>query len=546
MYTARCRLTLGPATGFAGVNLSNTFSDRLQPNEVKASSTAGTAFDLIYCFNAWNTGTNACSTTTGSNNGNVNGITNNLDGNRSQFFSYDQLNRILTGQTVATYSASSAKCWGESYVYDTPGGGAWGNLVQINVAATTYNGCTQESLNVGVSASNQLTATGYSYDASGNMLTDSRNTYTFNAESEITSAASVNYTYDGDGNRVEKSNGKIYWYGAGTEILDESDASGNISNEYIFFGGKRVALRTVSSGTITYYAEDFLGTSRVILTSTGTVCYDADFYPFGGERAYTNTCSQNYKFEGKERDTETNNDDFGARYYASTIGRWLSPDWSSTAVAVPYANLNNPQTLNLYAMVHDNPETFADLDGHCYPLCTVVVGAVVGAVTGGGAEFIAEKVTGQPTNWSKIGNAAAGGAVTGAITGLAGPEAGLAAKAGTAVIASVTGGGTERALNGEKVVDPKAIAMDAAAGLISAGIEAGGEKLIAKPDPLKEVSKSDTKSIFVPKSDSQIATETTARNVTRTAVDTAAGTAADAGKRSQEEKKDPAKKIEHD
>src|SRR5262249_3380859 len=27
-------------------------------------------------------------------------------------------------------------------------------------------------------------------------------------------------------------------------------------------------------------------------------------------------------------------------------------------------NLTNPQTLNLYAMVADNPETFADLDGH--------------------------------------------------------------------------------------------------------------------------------------------------------------------------------------
>jgi RHS repeat-associated protein len=77
-----------------------------------------------------------------------------------------------------------------------------------------------------------------------------------------------------------------------------------------------------------------------------------------------NTCPQNYKFEGKERDTETNNDDFGARYYSSVYGRWLSPDWSAIPAPVPYANLNNPQTLNLYAMVSDNPETFADLDGH--------------------------------------------------------------------------------------------------------------------------------------------------------------------------------------
>ena len=48
----------------------------------------------------------------------------------------------------------------------------------------------------------------------------------------------------------------------------------------------------------------------------------------------------------------------------SRLGRWLSADWSAVPVAVPYANLSNPQTLNLYAMVSDNPETFADLDGH--------------------------------------------------------------------------------------------------------------------------------------------------------------------------------------
>ena len=42
----------------------------------------------------------------------------------------------------------------------------------------------------------------------------------------------------------------------------------------------------------------------------------------------------------------------------------MSSDWSSVPIAVPYANLTNPQTLNLYAMVSDNPITFADLDGH--------------------------------------------------------------------------------------------------------------------------------------------------------------------------------------
>jgi RHS repeat-associated protein len=68
--------------------------------------------------------------------------------------------------------------------------------------------------------------------------------------------------------------------------------------------------------------------------------------------------------KGKERDTETGNDDFGARYYSNRFGRWLSADWSSVPAPVPYANLTNPQTLNLYSMVADDPESFADLDGH--------------------------------------------------------------------------------------------------------------------------------------------------------------------------------------
>jgi len=97
------------------------------------------------------------------------------------------------------------------------------------------------------------------------MLNDGAHAYAYNAESEIKSAGGVNYTYDGDGNRVEKSSGKIYWYGAGTEILDESDTSGNITNEYVFFGGKRIAMRNVSSGTIYYYEDDMLGSARTLV-----------------------------------------------------------------------------------------------------------------------------------------------------------------------------------------------------------------------------------------------------------------------------------------
>ena len=70
------------------------------------------------------------------------------------------------------------------------------------------------------------------------------------------------------------------------------------------------------------------------------------------------------RFTGKERDAESGNDYFGARYYASSMGRFMSPDWSAKVTPVPYAKLDNPQSLNLYAYVGNNPMTRFDPDGH--------------------------------------------------------------------------------------------------------------------------------------------------------------------------------------
>jgi RHS repeat-associated protein len=67
---------------------------------------------------------------------------------------------------------------------------------------------------------------------------------------------------------------------------------------------------------------------------------------------------------GKERDSESGNDYFEARYYSSAMGRFMSPDWSAKEDPVPYANLDDPQSLNLYSYVGNNPLTRIDADGH--------------------------------------------------------------------------------------------------------------------------------------------------------------------------------------
>jgi len=75
-------------------------------------------------------------------------------------------------------------------------------------------------------------------------------------------------------------------------------------------------------------------------------------------------CFPPSRYTGKERDAESGNYYFDARYYSSAMGRFMSPDWSAQEQPVPYATLDNPQTLNLYSYMRNNPLGGTDPDGH--------------------------------------------------------------------------------------------------------------------------------------------------------------------------------------
>jgi RHS repeat-associated protein len=340
-----------------GASLVSAFyyNSRLQPCRisVKNSGTApasctgaaiGNVLDFSYNFSL---GT--------ADNGNVTAITNNLDNLRSQSFTYDALNRLATAQTNATAGTSLAKCWGESFAYDP-----WGNLLTIGASSTAYTGCTQEGLSVAATTKNQIS--GDSYDAAGNLITiPSTAGYIYNAENQLTTTAGITYTYDGDGKRVQKSSGKLYWYGAGSDALDETDLAGNTNNstfdEYVFFNGKRIARRDYLNN-VSYYFADHLGTARVVTDAAGTVLDDSDFYPFGGERSISSTSGNRYKFTGKERDAETGLDYFGARYDSSNMGRFMSPD-----AFYKDSHVGDPQSWNEYAYARNNPLRYVDPTG---------------------------------------------------------------------------------------------------------------------------------------------------------------------------------------
>jgi RHS repeat-associated protein len=210
--------------------------------------------------------------------------------------------------------------------------------------------------------------------------------YTFDAENHMTQASgtpsgSWNYSYDGNGLRVEKTNGTtgtLYWRDLAGNTIAETDLTGSTTDsayrEYIFFAGQRVAQRDATTPTpnVYFYYPDEVGSTTAISTAAGVSCYQATFTPYGQEMATQTTCSTNYKFTGYERDAETGFDYAFARYYSSTLGRFMSPD--------PFGgDTSDPQSFNRYAYTGNNPTNYTDPSGLLKYPCRGT-----GAVCGGG------------------------------------------------------------------------------------------------------------------------------------------------------------------
>jgi RHS repeat-associated protein len=189
--------------------------------------------------------------------------------------------------------------------------------------------------------------------------------------------------YDAAGNRVAKgsittmscditTNGfsqlEGYVVGPSGEQLTEVGANNSTWNHTnVFAGGKLIG--TYDSTGLHFHIDDPLGTRRAQVNASGTLEAVYQSLPFGDgyiESLLTpgaDDPTENH-FTGKERGAESGNDYMFARYYNSATGRFLSPDWSAKDDPVPYAQLTNPQSLNLYSYVYNNPLNKLDPDGH--------------------------------------------------------------------------------------------------------------------------------------------------------------------------------------
>jgi RHS repeat-associated protein len=223
-------------TGFKygnGIYASLGFSpDRLQLNCLDYSTTnrgttcthdSTTKFGLSYSYGS-----------AGRNNGRISSITDSVDNGRTVTYTYDPLSRLSTALT--TGSANFPQ-WGLSWGYDRYGN----RKSQTLTAGSGYQG------SVAVSAvTNQITTSGYAYDANGNMTNDGINTLVYDAENHAVLSSgtlgSGSYTYDGNGNRVQKVSGAtttVYIF-SGTKVMAEYDSGAppaGPTREYVYGGG---------------------------------------------------------------------------------------------------------------------------------------------------------------------------------------------------------------------------------------------------------------------------------------------------------------------
>src|SRR6266568_3019584 len=206
---------------------------------------------------------------------------------------------------------------------------------------------------------------GYSYDAAGNLLNDGTHSYAYDAENRMTTVdngSAASYVYDAGGQRVRKttSSGSVdYLYDLAGHEITELSSSGSWNRGEVYAGGRHLA--TYNNGTTYLIHTDHLGTERVRADSSGTSCETITSLPFGDWQTTSGSCGDPspMHFTGKERDNESNLDNFGARYISSSMGRFVSAD----PITVTPGRVVDPQQLNLYSYVRNNPLRLVDPTG---------------------------------------------------------------------------------------------------------------------------------------------------------------------------------------
>ncbi len=275
------------------------------------------------------------------NMANITALTDALDANRTQNFTYDHLNRLTEAQSNS-YGPLPL-----TWQYNEIGNMTYNSQLGNYAYGAKPHAVTQAGANT------------YSYDANGNMTGGAGRTITFDYENRAINisngGSTVDSVYDYTGQRVKKITQSF----TTTYISNLYECTNGTSTKYIFAGSQRIASKTLSDTY--YYHADHLGSSSIVTDSTGNKVQEIYYYPFGGTRINTGSVNVKHKFTGQEEDAETELYYYGARYYDPKIARFITAD---TIVPGPF----DPQALNRYSYCANNPVIYIDPSGHYFSL----------------------------------------------------------------------------------------------------------------------------------------------------------------------------------
>lgn len=199
------------------------------------------------------------------------------------------------------------------------------------------------------------------YDANGNLVSGDGRYYEYNDANQLVrvrqgdSAGAViaEYVYDHSGQRVKKvENGVVTYYVGKHYEKQVGGTNEGATNYYFGAAGQRVAKKD-PAGTVYFYHLDHLDSVNVVTNAAGTQVARADFLPFGDVREGSST--EKYSYTDKERD-KTDLYYFDARYNSPEFRHFTQAD-----IAEP--DYSDPQDLNRYAYVGNNPLSYVDDDG---------------------------------------------------------------------------------------------------------------------------------------------------------------------------------------
>jgi RHS repeat-associated protein len=301
---------------------------------------------------------------THSGNSDVLTATDSINGTWSSY-TYDDFNRLISSTCSAACPQGTSSV-AFSYTYDR-----YGNRWQQTL---TEGAGSWPQPSYSFNANNQISASdGITFDAAGNIVNDTIHTYTYDAENRIVqvdTGSTAVYAYDAEGRRVAKTAataGGAFEYLfdlQGRAVTELGAGTKNVNRSEIYGAGRHLATQNVGLVTTYFMHNDWLGSKRVSSSLSGTLAQTCQSLPYGDVLNCSGAQTTTLHFTGQMRDAETELTEFPARYYSPAQGRWYSPDWASAQVPVPYADLHNPQTLNLYDYVGGDPTNHADADGH--------------------------------------------------------------------------------------------------------------------------------------------------------------------------------------